>query len=148
MKVILLKAVPKVGKPEEVVEVNEGFARNALFPRKLAIPATASALAELTRKQSGRAADKAVRKVLLDKAIVEAEGKSLVFFAPANEQGSLFSKIHPKDIAQFLLNEHRLDIDHACIYIPDEVIKKTGSYDIQIKDGGYSANLAIEIRKK
>lgn len=148
MKVILLKGVPKVGKPEEVVEVNEGFARNALFPRKLAIPATEAALAALARKQSGRAADKAMHQSLLDKAIAEAQGKSLVYFAAANEQGNLFAKLDAKHIAQYLIDEHRLSIDPKCIIVPDGAIKKAGRYSLKIEDGGYSAAIELEVKGK
>ncbi len=148
MRVILLKAVPKVGKPEEVVEVSEGFARNALFPRKLAIPATSAALEALTRAISSRATDKVIRRTLLDKAIEAAAGKSLVYAVPANEQGNLFSKIHPSDIAKYLLDTHCLDIDPKCIHIEEGTIKRTGSHTIVIKDGTYETNVTLEVVKK
>ena len=148
MKVILLKAVPKVGKPEDIVEVNEGFARNSLFPKKLAIPATPTAVEALTRKQSGRAADKAVRRTLLDKAIEQAGGKSIVYTVPANEQGNLFSKIDARVIADYLMDNHRLNIDPKCIFIPDIFIKKVGTYTVAIKDGSYETTFSIDIQKK
>ncbi len=153
MKVILLKAIQKIGKqktpPERMkFEVNEGFARNSLFPRGLATPATPSAVAELSRKQSARAADKAVRRTLLDNAIEAAAGKSLVYHAPANDQGNLFSKIDAKAIAQFLLSEHRLDIDPACIHLEEGSIKKTGPHRITIKDGSYEATVDLTVEKK
>ncbi len=124
MKVILLKAVPKIGKKEDVVEVSEGYARNALFPKKFAIPATPDALAALSRAQSGRAADKAMHQTLLDKAIEEVKEKSLVYAAAANEQGNLFAKIDARLIAAYLLEAHRLSIDEKCIFIPGGAIKK------------------------
>jgi large subunit ribosomal protein L9 len=148
MKVILIKAVPKVGKPEEVVEVNEGYARNALFPRKLAVPATPAALAALQQKQQGRAAQKAEQRQLLDAAIASLNGSSLVYAVVANEQGSLFSKIDAHAISQFLLAEHRVSIDAAHIEIPDGIIKKTGTYDIVVRDGSYKSTVSITIQKK
>ena len=148
MKVILLKAVPKVGKPEDVVEVSEGYARNALFGRNLAVPATESALQALKKKQEGRAAEKAVHRSLLDKAIEDLKGKSLVIHAPANEKGSLFSKIDSKAITEHLLTKHRLSIDPACIHIPKEGIKKVGTYELIVKDGGYEAKLPLAVAKK
>ncbi len=148
MKVILLKAVPKVGKPEDVVEVNEGFARNALFPKNLAIQATPATLDALKKKQAARAANKAVRQVLLDKAIEEIAGKSVVYTVPANDQGNLFSKIDAKDIASYLMTTHRLSIAPECIYIPNGAIKKIGNYVITIKDGSYETTLALGVTKQ
>jgi large subunit ribosomal protein L9 len=148
MKVILIKAVPKVGKSEEVVEVNEGYARNALFPGKLAIPATPAAIAALKQKQQGRAAQKAEQRQLLDTAITSLGGASLVYTVAANEQGSLFSKIDAHVISQFLSSEHRVSIDADHIKIPDGIIKKTGTYEIVVHDGTYRSTVSIMIQKK
>jgi large subunit ribosomal protein L9 len=148
MKVILLKGVPKLGKPDDVVEVNDGYAQNALFPRKLAIPATASALANLKTKQDGRAAQKAEQRSLLDAAIKSINDQTIAYTAPANEKGSLFSKIDAADIAKFLKDEHRISIDPKCITIPEGHIKTVGTHTIAIQDGGYAATVTIEIAKK
>jgi large subunit ribosomal protein L9 len=148
MKVILLKGIPKVGKPEEVVEVNEGFARNSLFPRKLAVPATEEALKKLQQKISGRVEDKAMRKKLLDNAIDDLKGRELVYYAPANDQGSLFSKITAENVAAFLMHEHRLDIDAGCIEVPAGGIKKIGDYDLRIQDGDHQSTLRVRIESK
>ncbi|MCC6199065.1 50S ribosomal protein L9 [Candidatus Nomurabacteria bacterium] len=148
MKVILLQAIPKVGKKEDVVEVNEGYARNALFPRRLAIPATETALAELIKKQSSRAADKAVRRSLLDSAINELNEQTLALEVPANEKGTLFSKIDALTIADFLIGTHRLSIDPSCIHLPEGGIKTTGEYHILIKDGSYESSIILQVKKK
>jgi large subunit ribosomal protein L9 len=145
MKVILLKGVPKLGKPEDVIEVNEGYARNALFPQKLAVPATPGALAILKQKQEGRAAQKAEQRGLLDAAIKSLQGSALVYSIPANEQGNLFSKLDAKDISKFLFDQHRVSIDAKCISIPGGFIKKTGEYEITIEDGSYRSTVSVTV---
>ena len=145
MKVILLKGVPKVGKPDDIVEVNEGYARNALFPRKLAIPATEKAIADLAKKKESRIAEQKMQRTLLDKAIETIQNAQMTYQAPANEKGVLFSKVTSKDIARYLLTKHRVSIDPRCITIPDGAIKHIGEYDLKIQDGSYSATLRIEV---
>lgn len=146
MKVILLKPVPKLGKPEDVVEVNEGFARNSLFPQKKAIPATESALGTLARTKNNRIAEKAVQQTLLDKAIKEIMGASVALSAPANDKGVLFSKITAKEISAYLLKEHRISIAADCLILPQEGIKHTGVYTIEVKDGSYTASFDFTIK--
>ncbi len=148
MKVILLKSIPKVGKSEDIVEVNEGYARNALFPRRLAIPATDAAIAGLTKKQTFRAADKAVRRTLLDSAISELNARALTYQVPANDKGTLFSKIDAGALADFLMKEHRLSIDPTCIQLTEGGIKTTGEYHILIKDGAYESFLTLQVEKQ
>jgi large subunit ribosomal protein L9 len=147
MKVILLKAVPKIGKKDEIVEVNQGFANNALFPQRLAVQATEAALKALHERKQHTEADKLIRHNLLDRAIEAANGQSLVLKLPANDQGNLFSKVHEEMIADFLATEHRIVLDPSCINI-SEPIKKTGSHMVTITDGDYKATLTVEIVKK
>ncbi|HVY35890.1 MAG TPA: 50S ribosomal protein L9 [Candidatus Paceibacterota bacterium] len=148
MKVILLKAVQKVGKPEDVVDVSDGYARNVLLRHNLAIPATPDALLKLRQKQSAREADKAARRELLDSAITTIAGQSIVYTVPANEQGNLFSKISAKDIATFLFKQHRIDIDATHILLPDEHIKKLGTYEITVADGEYRGTFTVVVEKE
>lgn len=148
MKIILLKTVPKVGKAEDIVEVSKGFARNSLFPKKLAVPVSSTTLAELHRKQSSRSAEQAVRMTLLEKALDELAGKSVIFTVNANEKGNLFSKIDSNDVAAYLLKEQRLAIDPKCIILPESQIKKIGTYKVQLKEKNFSRTFTMEISKK
>ena len=148
MKVILLKSVPKLGKPEDIVEVSEGFARNALFPQKKAIPATEATLQTLKRTKDNRITEKEVQKSLLDKAIKEVQGASVAYRVPANEKGVLFSKITAKDISAHLLKHHRVAIDPRCLLIPGEGIKQTGLYTIDVRDGTFTAQFQFSVEAK
>ncbi len=145
MKVILLKSVPKVGIRDAVVEIAEGYARNALFPRKLAVPATPAALAELAMRKQNTAAEKEIRHNLLDRAIAAIEGREVTMHARSNEQGNLFSKIHEDDIALHLLQEHRIAVDAKAILLPEGPIKKTGAYPIFLIDGEHKSACTLRI---
>lgn len=146
MKVILLTSVPKVGIKDTIVDVAAGYAEHALFPRKLAVPATDAAIAVLNRRKQNIVAEKNIQHTLLDKAIAAANDLALVMSVRANKEGSLFSKIHTKDVTEFLMKNHRISIDPKLMTIPDESIKKIGTYQITVVDGEYKATFQIELR--
>lgn len=146
MKVILLTSVPKVGTKDTIVEVASGYAEHALFPRKLAIAATDAAIATLNRRKQNVVAERNIQHALLDKAITAANDLALAMEVRANKEGSLFSKIYAKDIAQYLMDTHRISIDPKLLSIPDDAIKKVGAYKISVVDGEFTAVLHIDIR--
>jgi len=148
MKVILLKSVPKLGKKDDVVEVSHGYAQNALFPRKLAIPANDSSVSDLNRRKQNIVVENEIKKELLDKAIKSLNESKISMAVPANDQGSLFSKIHEEDIVEFLLKNHRISIDTKFITLPDGPIKRVGDYELKIVDGDYKTKLNLNIIKK
>ena len=145
MKVLLLKSVPKVGKYDEVVEVAEGYASHALFPKRLAVAASASALAARDRRHQNTRAEKEVRHSLLTIAIRELESNQLIISVKANEQGSLFSKITTADITTELMNQKRIAIDPGLLTITDGGIKKLGTYAVGISDQDYRATFTITL---
>jgi len=145
MKVILLKSVQKVGKKDEIVEVADGYAQHSLFPKKLAIPATPKAVASLQAQLATVVAQKQVRHQLLDKTIEELNGMHLAMTVKANEQGNLFSKVHPSDIVNFLFTTHRIGIDEAHLVVPE--MKKVGTYTIGVQDDGYQSRFTMDLTK-
>lgn len=145
MKVILQQNVPKVGKKYDVVEVAQGYADHALFPKKLAIPATPKALQDLARHKASLVEEKAFKHKLLDDAINTLRGRSVVIKVKANEQGSLFSKVDEQTIAAVLASEHRIAIDPKLITIKDGPIKKLGTYTIDVTDEGYHATWILTV---
>ncbi len=145
MKVILLKSVPKLGKVDDIVEVPDGYAANALFPKRLATPATPSTITARNRKLEGKVEQTKLQHELLDKAISTLDGKALVYTARANEQGSLFSKVTADDIAQVLLDQYRLSIDSKKLLLPEQGIKHVGLYTIGIVDGTYKATFQCTV---
>ena len=143
MKVLLLKAVPKIGKKDDIVEVSMGFANNALFPKKLAVPATQTVVDAVHTHQQNVAAVKEIQHNLLDRAITALTDAQTTFPTKANNQGNLFSKIDAKDIALHLEKNHRITIAPECIHVPDGAIKKVGEYVLEIKDGKYHSSIKL-----
>ena len=147
MKVILLKSVPKLGKTNDVVEVSEGYARNALFAKKLAVPATDQAVAEVKRKAQNKVAEKNIQHDLLERAIENLDGRQLVYKVKANEKGSLFSKVNETDISKALLDQQRISIDPSLLKITDGQIKQIGEYEVTISDEGYTSSFTISVQQ-
>lgn len=143
MKVILLKGVPKVGKPGEIVEVSDGYAANALFPHKLAIPATDKNREILQKKKDAVSATKAYQHELLEKAIASLPDEVLTITVRANEKGHLFSKITEDDIVKSLL-EHRVSIAPKNIILQG-LIKEVGVHTITIQEGEYKKTIKLSI---
>lgn len=143
MKVILLKSVPKVGKTGDIVEVSDGYAANALFPRKLAIPATSTNLASLEKKSASEKAQKALQHELLEKAIASLPNETVIIPARANEKGSLFSRIDAEEIVK-ALEQHRIVISPKNIVL-DHPIKEIGTYTLHVKEGVYAKSIQVAI---
>lgn len=145
MKVILLKSVPKVGKTGDVVNVSDGFAVNALFPNKSAIPATNKNLEELKRKNQSKEDLKALQHGLLEQAISALPNTTITIAVRANEKGHLFSKIDENTIVEELL-KHRISISSKNIIL-NEVIKELGMYKIGVRERDYNTEISISVVK-
>ncbi|MDT8903284.1 50S ribosomal protein L9 [Anaeroselena agilis] len=132
MKLILQQEVKNLGKKGDVIEASEGYARNYLLPRKLAIPATAGNV-NAAQQQKENEARKAKR--ILDEARLHAAqiAKLQVTVAvKTGEGGRLFGSVTSKDVADALKNQHGLDLDKRKIELKD-AIKALGAYPVTIK---------------
>jgi large subunit ribosomal protein L9 len=130
MDVILLKDVEKVGLRGDVVNVARGYARNFLFPRKLAEEATSARVAELQKRDSQRARHEA-KNADEAKAIADKLGKAeLRFEVKAGPTGSLFGSVTPTDIADQLWETQKIRVDRRKIGV--DTIKRIGRYDVPI----------------
>lgn len=145
MKVIFLKDVPRVGRKNEVKEVNDGYALNFLLPNKLAIKGSPEAIKQLELKQKGIIVEKQVQKDLLIKNLKELEGKIIIFKEKANEKGHLFKSIHSKEIVSELKKQHHIDIDESIIKL-DKPIKEIGKVEVPIEINEIKSFLSLEIQ--
>ena len=132
MKVILKQDVRGLGKKDDLVNVSDGYARNFLFPRGLAVEENQSNLNMMkTRKEAEKV--KKDRELAQAKKLAEKlRSIEIVIKAKTGDTGNLFGSITGKDIADKLKEDFGLDIDRKKIVMPD-AIRATGSYEIDVK---------------
>ena len=132
MKVILKEDVKKLGQKGAVVNVSDGYARNFLFTRKLAVPMTEENLRILEGEKKRN--EKRERQ-LFDRAKVEAEKLSGMIFkikAKSGEEGKLFGSVTSQDIADAIAEQSEFKIDKRDIRL-EEHIKYLGKYKVKVK---------------
>lgn len=134
MKVILQQDVKGQGKRGQMVEVSDGYARNFLFPRKLAVPATTDAINAIklhdaaVKKQQERERQEALATAeKLKECVVKVHSK-------AGANGRLFGSITASEVAEALKEQFGLDLDKRKIVL-DAPIKQFGSYQLKAKLG-------------
>ena len=143
MKVILLQKVPGIGDVEEVKDVADGYARNFLFPRHLAVQASPRALAEMKAEQKRRS--KVEEKDLQDqqKLAEHLDGFSLSFKEKASDKGVLYAAINSTRIAEEL-NKKGFAVQKNQVMA--STIKTPGEYDVTIKlRHGLEASVHISV---
>ena len=132
MKVVLLADVKGSGKKDQIVEVSDGYARNFLFPKKLAIPADKKAIADVKNREASRQ-----HKIDTERAEAQAVAEKLAgvlvkIKMGAGADGRLYGSVTAKDVAESLEKDHKIVIDRRKIVI-NEPIKAYGSYTLDIK---------------
>lgn len=132
MKVILLDNIKGVGKKDEIINASDGYARNFLFPKKLAVEANNENLSKLKAKQQSVQYKKDVDKENAQKLAVQLDGITLTIKVKAGENGKIFGGVTSKEISEELKKQNQLDIDKKKIVL-SENIKNIGSFDINIK---------------
>lgn len=134
MKVILNVDVKGQGKKGEMVEVSEGYARNYLLPRNLAIKATADNMNALKLKEQAKKAQ-IEREKEQAKAYAKQLGASVVKVrAKGGENGKLFGSVTSKEISEALKEQHGITLEKNRIVL-EENIKSFGSYEVKCKLG-------------
>ncbi|MDR5588341.1 MULTISPECIES: 50S ribosomal protein L9 [Clostridium] len=131
MKVILLQDVKKIGKKGEVIEASDGYARNFLFPRKLAQEATDSNMHILNNKKENERKKKLAEIEAAQKLAGELKGKEITIKTKIGESGKLFGAITSKDVAALIKTQYNVEIDKKKIVM--DTIKLSGNYDIEVK---------------
>ena len=132
MKVILTADVKGVGKKQEIVNVSDGYARNFLFPRKLAMDATPGAAKELEKKQAAERARETERRMAAEKKASSLRGKVITVIAKCGAQGRLYGSVTGAEIAQALNEQHGVDVDKRKIDLA-EPIRTVGETEVVVK---------------
>lgn len=132
MKVILLKDVKGLGKEGELINSKDGYARNYLFPRNLAVEANA---VNLKKWEEAKEKDEAKKKAELDEALKlkeRIENMTVAIKAKGGTGGRLFGSITSTDIATALKKQHKIDIDKRKVELKDN-IKTTGLTEVDVR---------------
>ena len=132
MKVILTQDVKKIGKKGEIINASDGYAKNFLFPKKLAVPADAQNLNELKAKQASEKHKKELETEEAKKIAEQIKQIKITIKAKIGENQKLFGSITPKEIAEQIENQIKIKIDKKKITLKDP-IKTIGEYPIEIK---------------
>ena len=132
MKVILLENIKGVGKKDEVINASDGYARNFLFPKKLAIEANVENMSKLKGKNDSTAYKKSVEKEEAQNIAEKLKNITLKVAVKAGENGKIFGSITSKEIADNLKEQYKVEIDKKKIDLK-EPIKTLGSFSVNIK---------------
>jgi large subunit ribosomal protein L9 len=132
MQLIMLKDVKGVGKAGEVIKVSDGYARNLLIPKKLAMEATDTNLKILDRKRKDIESQREMDFAKAQELKAQIEQKTVHLITKAGESGRLFGAITSKDIADILEKDHGIIIDKKKIAL-DSPIKQVGLTQVEIK---------------
>ena len=132
MKVILLADIKGVGKKDQVINASDGYARNFLFPKKLAVEANNENMAKLKAKNESKAYKKEM-DIKEAKAVKEKiEKLTMKMVVKAGENGKIFGGVSSKEIAENLKKEYSIEIDKKKVLLP-ETIKNIGTFTVDIK---------------
>ena len=132
MKVILLDNVKGVGKKDEIINANDGYARNFLIPKKLAVEANNSNLAKLKSKQDSNAFKKEEERKKAIEIKEKLENVTLKIAVKAGENGKIFGGVTSKEISEKLKTDYKIDLDKKKIDLK-ETIKMTGVFTVDLK---------------
>ena len=134
MKVILQQDVKGQGKKGQLVEVAEGYARNFLLPRKLAVPATADAMNTMRLQEKAKRAEEARQRSEALEIVEKLKNSPVKVAARAGANGKLFGAVTSKEVSDALQAQYGIELGKQKI-VMDEPIKAYGSYQLKAKLG-------------
>ena len=148
MKVILKEDIKGVGKKDQIINASDGYARNFLFPKNLAVEANNENMSKLKAKQDSNAYKKSQEKEEAQKIAQKLSKIQLKIPVKAGENGKIFGGVSAKEIADVLKEEYKIEVDKKKIELK-ETIKTLGIRTVNIKlYEGVIGNLKIDIISK
>lgn len=132
MKVILTADVKGQGKKDQVIDVSDGYARNFLLPKKLAIPADSKALNEVKNKEASKQYKLETEKKNAEDIAKKLETITVRIVYAAGPDSRLYGSVTSKEIAEYLKKDYGIDIDKRKISLK-EPIKSFGTYKVDVK---------------
>lgn len=145
MKVILTADLKGKGYEGDIVNVNDGYARNFLFPKGIAKEATAQNLNVAKQQQQAIEKKHMLERLSAEEAAKKLKGLKVVVKVKCGENGRLFGSVTAKEISDAISNQHGIDIDKKKIVMSDH-IKELGEVTLQIKIlAGISAEIIVSV---
>ncbi len=145
MKVILKEDIKGVGKKDQIVNANDGYARNYLFPKNLAVLADKGNLTNLQSKKTSEEHRKELEREAAKETAKKIEEILLKLPVKSGENGKVFGSITAKEIAENLEKQYKIKVDKKKINL-QEPIKNLGTFNIEIKlYDGVNAKLKVNV---
>lgn len=145
MKVILKEDIKGVGKKDQIINANDGYARNYLFPKNLAVPADKGNLTNLQSKKTSEEHRKELERESAKETAKKIEDITLKLPVKSGENGKVFGSITSKEIAENLEKQYKITVDKKKINL-QEPIKNLGTFNIEIKlYDGVNAKLKVNV---
>lgn len=145
MKVILKQDIKGVGKKDQIINANDGYARNFLFPKDLAVPADKGNMTNLQSKKSSEEHRKNLEKEAAIEIKKKIEGILLKLPVKSGENGKVFGSVTAKEIGENLEKQYNIKVDKKKIELK-EPIKNLGMFNIEIKlYDGVLAKLKVNV---
>ena len=132
MKVILLDNIKGVGKKDEVINASDGYARNFLFPKKLAVEANSENMSKLNNKKEANNYRKDLEKHAAEETAKKLKGILLKVNVKAGENGKIFGGVTAKEIADTLKTQANIEVDKKKIELKEQ-IKTLGTFSVNVK---------------
>ena len=132
MKVILLSDIKGVGKKDQIIEASDGYARNYLFPKKLAQEANSENREKLQSRNDSKQFKKDTEKAKAEEIANKLKGIMLKVRVKAGENGKIFGGVTAKEVSEGLKKDYNIEIDKKKIVL-NETIKVLGTITVEIK---------------
>ena len=132
MKVILMQDIKGVGKKDEVINASDGYARNFLFPKKLAVEANSENMSKLNNKKEANNYRKDLEKQAAEETAKKLKGILLKINVKAGENGKIFGGVTAKEISDTLKAQANIEVDKKKIELKEQ-IKTLGTFSVNVK---------------
>ena len=148
MKVLLLADVKGQGKKDQIINVSDGYARNFLFPKKLAVEADAGALADAKNKEASKQFRLKEEKAAAEALAAKLNEITVVIKTAGGNDNKLYGSVTTKDISEALKSQFGIEIDKRKMEL-DTQIKAFGTYKVEVKlYTGISGKLNVQVVEK
>ena len=148
MKVLLLADVKGQGKKDQIINVSDGYARNFLFPKKLAVEADAGAMADAKNKEASKQFRLKEEKAAAEALAAKLNEITVVIKTAGGNDNKLYGSVTTKDIADALKASHGIEIDKRKLSVA-ESIKTFGTYNVDVKVyPEVSAKIKVTVQEK